>query len=358
MRSNIDKKGTTKALKEKISFSWHRSDEVKREPWFIHRWEVFFVFGIVGVLLVINMLPEWVTTERKNLLGGSGEYHPLFSHPLKHNKIYQNVSIVLTIVLSLWMTFFTEMGKYLGKYGSAIFIMMPSFLWLLSDRYGDNMIKAIFEAESNIAWITFWGFISIFVLFLIKITFKFILYQFKDNSRNRYTEWRIEFASSLINRIFFMLLNFAAIFIVASRLMTYGSYTLGLVAEEKGVNHTSASGMLDKYVYFIAIIAVAASFLLVLVGLLQKFEWKAQKEIVEKSLKQTEVDTSLEKELNKKYLSLDRALKTRVIKLNEANEGNNAKTNINELTVEINVLKKELKKAKKIKEKIKKRGGV
>lgn len=358
MSSNSKKRGASRTFKKKISYSWHRSEAVKREQWFIHRWEVFFVFGIVGALLLINMLPQWITADRKTVLGELGEYHALYSHPLKHNIIYQNISIVLTIVLSLWMTFFTEMGKYLGKYGSAIFIMMPSFLWLLSDRYGDDMTRAIFEAEKDIAWVTFWLFISIFTLFLIKITTKFFLYQFKSNADQKYVEWRIEFASSLINRMFFMLLNFSAIFIVASRLMTYGSYTLGLVTDEVGVNHLYGSGLRDKYIFFIAIIAVAASFLLVLVGILQKFDWKDQKKIVQESLNKKDHENNVSKELNSKYLSLDRALKTRVIKLNEVKDKKGNEFTVDELTVEISALKKEFKKAKKIKEKIRKKGGV
>lgn len=356
MRSKTKREQTNNGLK-KLSYKWNRSDEVKREPWFIHRWEVFFVFLIVGILLIINMLPQWVTENSKNILGQDGEYHPLLSHPWKQSIVYQNIAMVLTVVLALWMIFFTEMGRYLGKYGSAIFVMMPSFIWLLADRSNGDMTKIIFEAERTIAWATFWVFIAIFGLFLIKMVVKFLTYEFNGNSNSKYIEWRIEFTSSLINRMFFMLLNFCAIFIIASRLMTYGSYTLGLAVDEAGTNHSAGLGDKDKFVYFIAMVAVATSFLLVLVGIIQKFDWKTQRKLVEESLATKEVHDSVSKELNSKYLSLDRALKTREIKLNEIKKHKNKEETII-LTMEIQALKKEFKKAKKMKEKQKKKGGV
>lgn len=341
--------------KRKLQYTWQRSEEVKKEAWFIKRWEVFFVFAIVGLIWLINMLPHWVVVDKTGSVDIAGAYHPLHSHPLKTSKIYQNISIILIIILSLWIVFFTEMGQYLGKYGSAIFILMPSFLWLISDRYGLDIMKSIYEAESDIAHASSWAFLIVFGLFIFKVSAKFLIYEFSKSSHKLHTEWKIEFVSSLINRIFFMLLNFATIFIVSSRLMTYGAYSLGLVADGDGTNPTD--GLRDKYVYFIAIIAIAASFLLVFIGIVQKFDLKAQRVIIEKSLAKVEHDDAAIDELNTKYLSLDRAIKTREIKLKDLDKRKNKET-LNTLTMEISALKKEFKKAKKIKEKTRRKGGI
>lgn len=354
----IGEKSKSSASRTRAFFRWSPSKDIQNQKWFINRWEVMFIFAIAFVILIINMIPEWIRTDLRHV-EITGQLTSYFGYPLKQSNWYQNFAMISTIILSLWILFFTEMGKYLGKYGSTIFIMLPSFIWLLQDRHVEkNAIIELSASDHRIKNIAFWVFIAVSVAFTLKILIKSTILAIK--SRNRERDWKIFFFSSIFNRGFFILLNFIVIFLMASTLTSYGVFSLGVANDPLGDANPTAD-IKDKSAFFIAIVAVASAFLMILVGLARKFDYTMQKRIIAYQIKKENISSRQKVEINKKVRELKSAVSDREKTIRQFKHEKRSVINDPEfktVTMEVSALKREIKKASKVKEKIEKDWGI
>lgn len=84
---------------------------------------MFVILGLIFLIAILNQIPNWIV---KPLGNGKIDIH--LSYPLRDNIAYTSFSVFTTIGVAIFIGVYTEMGKFAGKYGSALFILVPSFV--------------------------------------------------------------------------------------------------------------------------------------------------------------------------------------------------------------------------------------
>ena len=241
--------------------------ELRAKPLYIFRWEVFFILSMITAIVILNMIPEWYVVPSKFKDATIFDTHPLFK-----NAAYQNVSIVLIVFFSLWTIFFVESSNYLGKYGSAIFILVPSMIWLMSDR---GYMSRVMDMEQLINKITSWGFFAAVSIFMLAIMFKITIIKF---TRDKRILIKYELLFNVIYRFMFMFLNVIIALIVSTKFINFGIITLDL-SDPDSIG-TGSEIMSPMYIGYIATISILCGFLLIILGVFKGFSIKAEIEMI------------------------------------------------------------------------------
>ena len=252
---------------------WHKAEEYKarNKHWYIFKWEIWIALSLVFFIALLNQIPDWVT---KPIVDNKGReiLDPLISYPLRNDIVYNSVVIFFTVGVSIFIGVFTEIGKFAGKYGSAIFVLVPSLVWLLSDR-ADNHAEHIVNTSNFLSTLLFWIVIALVVIFLFLTVAKLLMKRKINSSLYR---MRIEFYYNYISRLIIVLLNVVIVLMLSFSLINYGVLSLHLAdvtpemkAKDPSLGtHDFAS---QGFKTFHALIALFFAILMVAIGLSNTF---------------------------------------------------------------------------------------
>lgn len=77
----------------------------------------------------MNMIPifygDGETITFSDGAGGIDSYAP---NALRDNIVYFSIAMAITIISAIFIGVYTEMGQYLGKYSSALFVLVPTLV--------------------------------------------------------------------------------------------------------------------------------------------------------------------------------------------------------------------------------------
>lgn len=275
---------------------------VKSKDWFLYRWEIVVILLLSLLAALLNQIPNWVVEEF------NGKIDPIHSYPLRDNIYYSSFSIFITIGIAIFIGVFTEMGKFAGKYGSAIFVLVPMFVWLLSDR-SDNHIDKILDTEKFLGTLIFWSIFSIVILFVIITVIKEIMIANYDAYKSKL---RIEFIYNYINRFCVVMVNVLIVLMLGYAFINYGIFSLHLadnspsdIAADPSIGPYNLRS--DSFTLYIAIIAVMFALLMVVIGLAKIFSSEYEEEgysIKTKIYKRTDMVKHKQKQLIKEQKEL------------------------------------------------------
>lgn len=254
--------------------SYARKTVVETKDWFLFRWEVVVIIALALFAALLNQIPNWVVKEF------NGKIDSIHSYPLRNNIYYSSFSIFITIGISIFIGVFTELGKFAGKYGSAIFVLVPSFVWLLSDRT-DNHIENILNTAKFLGTIIFWTIMGIGILFVIMTAVKQVLATFVGAYKSKL---RIEFIYNYINRFNIVIINVLIVLMLGYAFINYGIFSLHLA------NNSPADMAADpnlgpynlhseSFTIYIALVAVLFALLMVIISLTHILISKPEKEL-------------------------------------------------------------------------------
>lgn len=244
------------------------------------------------IVALLNVIPNWFIDTR-DVHGGIAE-----KYWLRNNIIYSSISVFLTIGVAIFIGVFTEMGKYVGKFGSAIFILVPALLWLFSER-GEELegLEKVVEASKDAANIVFWITIAFILFFaLISIIYWFIIINILDPIRKE----RFEYWNNFVYRLMLMIVNILIIIMMAYALINYALFSLhlgDLTSQERqdiaNAEHKPLDEIYpivfhnDRIVVYHSVVTAFFSVLMVLIGMTNFFS-EAKQEIRISKLDQLE----------------------------------------------------------------------
>ncbi len=256
---------------EEYKKSDFKTENVNGSTWFIFRWEVFVIIFATLFIVIINQIPNWIISPMKD-----GSIDPIFSYPLRDNIIYSSFSIFTTVGIAIFVGIFTEIGRFAGKYGSSIFILVPSFIWLLSDR-ADNHIVEILQTTMFLGTTIFWSVVGLVgFLGLLMLLKKVLIFNVKLNS----TKLKIEMVYNMFVRIIIVLINILIVLLLGIGFINYAIFSLHLADNTPTQIAAASANNLhigpynlhsEKFTTFIAIIAVVFAILLISIGLIASF---------------------------------------------------------------------------------------
>ena len=254
-----------KLFKNKVkSYSKLDEEKLREKKWYIFKFEMFVILGLIFLIAILNQIPNWIV---KPLGNGKIDIH--LSYPLRDNIAYTSFSVFTTIGVAIFIGVYTEMGKFAGKYGSALFILVPSFVWLLSDR-SDNRIDHILETNLFLGDFVFYSSIFLVSTFLIMMFVKFIIRRMMVAQNSKL---RLEYYYNLVSRIIIILVNILIILILGYTLINYGLLSLHLadITPEMKQKDPSLHGThnlhSEMFTTYIAIIAIFFALLMVSIGM-------------------------------------------------------------------------------------------
>ena len=259
---------------KKYHNSYARKTVIESNSWFFSQKEIIIIISLAFFSALLNEIPNWV------VIDFNGEIDPIYSYPLRNNIIYSSFSIFITIGISIFIGVFTEMGKFSGKYGSAIFVLVPSFVWLLSDRK-DNHIQDILNTTKFLGTTIFWIIFSIGILFAI---FTIIIKLLATFTRAYKSKLRIEFIHNYINRFNIVIINVFIVLMLGYAFINYGIFTLDLASntpEEIAKNPSLGPYNLhsESFIIYIALVALFFALLMVTISLTNIFSKTSEEEI-------------------------------------------------------------------------------
>lgn len=247
-------------------------NSLHNRKWYIFKWEIAIILGLAFFAALLNVIPNWVI---KPL--GDGSIDPLLSYPLRDNIIYTSIALFITIGVSIFIGVYTEIGRFAGKYGSALFVLVPSFVWLLSDRQ-DNDILHITETSKFLSSMIFYSIVSLVGLFTILTLIKMY---WKTRYHSSTVRARAEFIYNYINRMNIVLINILIVLMLGYSLINYGVLTLHLadITPEMKEHDPALANTLynlhsENFTTFIAITAMFFAILMVSIGLSNTFTSK------------------------------------------------------------------------------------
>lgn len=266
-------------------------EALHNRKWYIFKWEIMIVIGLAFFASLLNVIPNWIV---KPL--GDGTIDPLLSFPLRDNIIYTSISLFITIGVSIFIGVYTEIGRFAGKYGSAIFVLVPSFVWLLSDR-GDNDILHITNMSKILGTSIFYSMIALASVFIILTVIKIY---WKNKYMSSTVRARAEFIYNYINRMLIVLTNILIVLMLGYSLINYGILTLHLAditPEMKALDPNLKESLYnlhsEDFTTFIATIAMFFAILMVSIGLSNTFTSKKIVAIDEKELEENPDEISI-----------------------------------------------------------------
>lgn len=253
----------------------HREHKAKivEKAWFFFKWEMFAIVLVAFITAVLNEIPIW--------LQDSETTNQVLRFPLRNNIVYSTITMILTIAFAIFVGVFSEMGKYIGRYGSAIFVLVPLFVWLFSER-GEKEIgmTRVLEMSQTISDVMFWSVVgSIGIFFFGTIIHESVVFWQHNVSKKH----RLEFLYNYTNRLILMLINILMVLIMSIALINYALFSLhlgDLTADEK--QHLINVGIPaneiypinfsnNKIVVFHSVITAGFGLIMVLIGLVGTF---------------------------------------------------------------------------------------
>ena len=246
--------------------SYARKTVVESKSWFLFQWQVILIIALGFFAALLNQIPNWVIVKL------NGQIDPIHSYPLRNNIIYSSFAIFIIIGISIFIGVFTEMGRFAGKYGSAIFILVPSFVWLLTDRT-DNHIENILNTAKLLGNIIFWLLVAMILLFAIMTA---IIQIFATFAKAYKTKLRIEFIHNYINRFNILIVNVLIVLMLGYAFINYGIFSLNLAnntptAMAANPNLGPYDLHSESFTIYIALVAVFFALLMVVIGLTHVF---------------------------------------------------------------------------------------
>lgn len=259
----------------KTTWNTLRSKKLEEKKWYIFGWEFFVIMAFAFVAAMINQIPNWIVKPLDD-----GSIDPILSYPLISNIWYTSFSILFTVAASIFIGVYTEVGKFAGKYGSAIFVLVPSFVWLLSDR-ADDRIESIIETSIFLGKFIFWSIIALVSIFVSMLITKWILRHIMVSRRAKI---KLEFYVNQINRFLLILVNILVVLMLGYSLVNYGLLSLHLsdITPEMHKEHPEWVNKThnlhsEEFTTYIASIAIFFALLMVFIGLSNVFSSKKVK---------------------------------------------------------------------------------
>ncbi len=247
-------------------------DKIKQKSWHFFRWEVWVILVAMLVVALLNVIPNWFVDHNDAHANISEKYY------LRNNIVFSSISVFMTIGVAIFIGVFTEMGKYVGKYGSAIFILVPALLWLFSERGEEaegleNVVKAAKDAANIVFWIT----VGAIVVFALASVFYYLtIINILDPIRKE----RFEYWNNFLYRVMLLIINILIIIMMAYALINYALFSLhlgDLTPQERQAIATEEHKPLDeiypivfhndRIVVYHSVVTAFFSILMVLIGL-------------------------------------------------------------------------------------------
>lgn len=252
--------------------SYHKSkireEQVLNKKWFLFKWEIVLVIGLALFAVILNQIPVWVVKPI------NGVIDPIHSYPLANGIVYSSISMFLIIAIAIFIGVFTEIGKMAGKYGAAVFILVPAFVWLLSEREDEHLTR-ILETGRMIGEILFWTVVGIAIAFIVATFLKMLSASF---AMALSTKLKIELFYNYFSRTLVVLINVLIVLLVSYAFINYALLSLHLAdvtPADKLENPALEVGNynLEKQSFkvFHVVITVVFSVLMVLIGLSTSF---------------------------------------------------------------------------------------
>lgn len=305
--------------------SYHKSEirkeQVLTKKWFLFKWEIAIVIGLALLAVILNQIPVWTSN-----VDAAGKE----TYPLRTDIIYSSISIFITVGIAIFIGVFTEIGKMAGKFGSAIFILVPAFVWVLSERKHDPMAEEIIRVGNLLGEIFFWMIIAVAIIFIVVTIIKMSV---MSMTLTLETRLKIELLFNYFMRFLVVLVNVVIVLLVSYSFINYAIFSLHLAditpadaipgSEMEEIIKQGGVYSLEKesFKVFHVVITILFSVLMVLIGLSTSFtenirgegeeepEWgfieheHKEEELAEKELEASQdavaniIDISLTKEL-------------------------------------------------------------
>lgn len=282
---------------------------IKEKSWYFFKWEVWVILGLMLVVALLNVIPNWFVDTNAAHKDISTKYY------LRNDIVYSSISIFITIGIAIFIGVFTEMGQYVGKYGSAIFVLVPALLWLFSERgHADLGLERVVQSAKDAADIIFWVTIGFLIMFAAGIVFyRLVIVHILDPIRKE----RFEYWNNFSYRMMLLVVNILIVVMMSYALINYALFTLHLgdlnAAERQEIadsHHIPISDVYpivfknDRITVFHSVVTAFFAVLMVLIGL-TNFIKESKQSIKAKQIKPTNaqelvVEQIKTKELNKK----------------------------------------------------------
>lgn len=237
-------------------------ENVILKDWFIFVWEGFIILSLTFLMMLLNQIPFWVTKEV------GGVIDPIFSYPLRDNIIYMSFSLFASIGISIFIGIFTEMGQYAGKFGSALFVLVPSFLWLFSDRGSDNIVDIFSTSEFVIKN----GFYLAIILLVVMAILQAVRFVVVFSVPDKWIVVKFEFWIAYLNRLLIIFANIIMVLLLGVALINYGIFSLNLADVEKTLpKDPGYDFQSSNFIMYIAFVAIVFAGIMVGIGVISSF---------------------------------------------------------------------------------------
>lgn len=242
-----------------------RKNNIQTKKWFFFRWEAALIIFATLAVALLNILPNWIGDAKEVSFAGGDRYIP---NSLRDNLIFSSISVGLTLILAIFIGVYTEIGKYAGKYSSALFVLVPGLVWLFSAR-SDSHIEHIMNMSKYLGSMIFWTTVAIASLYAIVTTIKHVAVVMVLADR---TKERIEMWYNVFNRVNIVIINILIMIMMSYGLINYAVFTLHLcdrTPQELAENSKLPPYNLEagSFVTFHAVIAIFFAVLMVAIGL-------------------------------------------------------------------------------------------
>lgn len=234
------------------------------KDWHIYFWEVFVILFFMFIIMLFNQIPYWGET-KYHIVDGAQKIDFIHSYELNSKFPYMTFSLFVSIGISIFIGIFTEMGQYAGKFGSALFVLVPSFLWLFSDR-GSDSVDELLAANKMIINNGFYISIASLGIMGIMQAIRFIVI---FASTNKWTVIKTEFWISYINRLLIILANIVMVLMLGTALLNYAISALDLAKipdDQKLPNGSFYDFQAENVVKYIAFVAILFAGIMVAIG--------------------------------------------------------------------------------------------
>ncbi len=269
---------------KKYSKSEEREKTIIQKKWFIFRFE-FMLIIILGFLsILINEIPNWAIDATTK--------DPILRYPLKDNLIFSTISLSLIIFTAIFIGVYCEMGGFIGKFGASIFILVPSFLWLFSDR-SSNLVEDLSTMTVFLSNILFWINLGLLLSFISLVIFRdFCIGNTKsEKKRNKY-----EIIFNFVYRLHIILINISMVLLLGISFVNYSVFSLHLadIPGQVGKYDLHSEGMTT----FITLVAISFALIMIIIGTSKTFKQKITKEEYEKT-REIKIKNKLNSKMNK-----------------------------------------------------------
>lgn len=242
-----------------------RKNVIQSKKWFFFRWEAALIIFATLLVALLNVLPNWIGNGTAVDFGDHERYIP---NTLRDNLVYSSISMGFTIIVAIFIGVYTEIGKYAGKYSSALFVLVPGLIWLFSDRE-DSHVEHIVAMSKALGSFIFWSAVTIVSLYAIFTLAKHLatVMVLADRTRERVEMWY-----NIFNRVAIICVNILIMLMLSYGLINYAIFTIHLCDVDPQVlkdNPTMPPYDLhaEKFVTFHAIMAIFFAILMIAIGL-------------------------------------------------------------------------------------------